>query len=547
MPVFLGLTAVVIDGSTLMVKHRALQNAADAAALAAAQELPASGRCDAVCRVKVAAKIKEYSLDNGGPLSLNGGTYPGDPSRCQAATDTNCYTTPYKGSDQLVEVRFHETVSTLFTDVLHLGKLFGVSARAVSSAQAQTSVNTTPGQTNLGLTQDPVTQPGATHTTTDPDQVVGGEGAMAFAMSTSCTKDPGGAAITYQGAGGGAIGALMTNGGISVGGNGNDKTIDYLALGRNGDTVGNVSCYDNPNRATILHPPVTGPWSPPRGWPVTPPNPPSPCTLLASISDVTTASWNSGLATVTTYDGNNLSAGDSITVSGVSNRFNGSFVVKDVLSPTKFTYLDANKNGGSNATGGTVKSGTAPVSISSGWAATHPPGNYCARGADLSLGNGTDLTGGLGYTFFVLSSAHASGAPTGGNITISGGKYKCYQLCQSTPTLDSTLFFAGADISMSGSSPTLSGNIYAPNGDISFAGGGVSGGAGFIESQTIKFTGNFASYVGTGPNVGGQTVPGATHTTTDPDTVIPGYTDPGSTFPGSTTTVVTGTTYNLDE
>src|SRR5262245_4078664 len=107
MPMFFGFAAVVVDGSTLMIRHRALQNAADAAALAAAQELPTSGTCTLICRRNVRATIENYATKNRGPATLDGGTYPGDSSRCQAASDTNCYTTPYKGSNQLLEVRFH--------------------------------------------------------------------------------------------------------------------------------------------------------------------------------------------------------------------------------------------------------------------------------------------------------------------------------------------------------------------------------------------------------------------------------------------------------
>ena len=59
---------------------------------------------------------------NGGPATLNGG--PG--GRCQVPTDTNCYTNPYKGSDQLLEVRLQMPVTTFFTASAHIIGPFSV-------------------------------------------------------------------------------------------------------------------------------------------------------------------------------------------------------------------------------------------------------------------------------------------------------------------------------------------------------------------------------------------------------------------------------------
>jgi uncharacterized membrane protein len=89
LPLFFAVVALVVDGSTLMAQKRSIQNAADASALAAAQELPASGPCDAACQANVLAAANRYSHDvNGGPV-VDHACDPADSS------DTNCYTNPY--------------------------------------------------------------------------------------------------------------------------------------------------------------------------------------------------------------------------------------------------------------------------------------------------------------------------------------------------------------------------------------------------------------------------------------------------------------------
>jgi hypothetical protein len=91
MPLLLGLTALGVDASSLFVQKRAIQNAADSAALAAGDELgPASDPacqaslpCLAIIDTKVAAVAASYSRTNGGSDTL---------SKCVVSTDTNCYT-----------------------------------------------------------------------------------------------------------------------------------------------------------------------------------------------------------------------------------------------------------------------------------------------------------------------------------------------------------------------------------------------------------------------------------------------------------------------
>jgi len=520
LPVLLGFMGLVIDGAHAFGEKRKSQNLADATALAAAQSiLGPAGECPTgpapITSVKKAAEC--YSEMNGGPSVLHECDYsdPANPERPDPGD--GCYAWPYKGDSNRVEIRVTRSVGGFFLSAIGLGSIFdnGAFARAVASVATEPhciiggverddllpdcKLPDEPGTFVPGdnadhcyigdppelrddllpgcqlpdepgtivnangvdhcYVGDPLVQrddllpscvlPGDTGTVsaatsphctfgspvTNPDQYVpdcaypgvfvdGSDGGVGFAKSTNCQFDTGGSAITYGGAGGGEIGALTTNGGITISGNGG-KTITSLGLGRNGErNKQGKPCYDNSGAGTILNPPIKGPWSPPLDWiqPLPPiPTPGSGCTDLGS-ADVT------------------------FTTAG------------------------------------------------------HPPGVYCVTGTTATLFlSALDLS--AGYTFF---------AP---NITVSGGIYKCYALCASTPGRNATLFYATVgDVKSQGNAPNLTGNIFAPNGEISFTGGGVNGGRGYLEAQTLKLAGNFANYLGTGPGPGGHFEGGQTGT-----------------------------------
>jgi hypothetical protein len=170
LPLFFAVVAVVTDGSTLLTNRRSVQNAADSAALAAAQDLADAAACngDATCladlRAKVVADLEAYMQKNGGPDHLDGGT-GSDPAQCFKPSDTNCYTWPYKGSWDLVEVRLRKDVKTFFTKAIGISKTFTVSARSVASTDpvVQTSTTTIPGTTNPGTVYNGSSYPGTTN------------------------------------------------------------------------------------------------------------------------------------------------------------------------------------------------------------------------------------------------------------------------------------------------------------------------------------------------------------------------------------------------
>lgn len=130
LPLVIVVVALVVDGTNVFVQKQSVQNAADAAALAAAQDLTTSA-C-ATC----GATAGKY-------LGLNGANYdqpdpssqaalrPCDPSAVPPIT-MNCYTNPYKNDFTKVKVTLQKDVPTFFGGFLGLGAV-AESASAVAS------------------------------------------------------------------------------------------------------------------------------------------------------------------------------------------------------------------------------------------------------------------------------------------------------------------------------------------------------------------------------------------------------------------------------
>jgi hypothetical protein len=190
-------------------------------------------------------------------------------------------------------------------------------------------------------------------------------------------------------------------------------------------------------------------------------------------------------------------------------------------------------------------------------AANNGPGVYCSTGAITVNKNF------VGYTWFAKCISIAGNGHTFtyyGSIPASEGSRQ------------QTLFYASGDdaacaalgakpFTIQGQTNTINGDVFAPFGAINIQGGGVAGGQGFLEAQTMSLAGNFATYLGTGPLEGATiqvvttTDPDTTvtNTTTDPDTTQTDTTVSGgttsttySTTPGGTTTYTfPGTTYTV--
>lgn len=238
MTAMLAFSALVIDLGNAFVHRRALQIAADAAALAASQDLLEPVEARLVARKYVALNFGDVRTDGDGDRA----------ALCADDADTDCMTitTPYNGDSSKIEVRLRQRVSTLMADVVGVSSV-DVSARAVAS---------------LGvITTDPTVIPGTTTTVTTPprtEQVPVGD-SFIFAMDRGCAAAQGaGPNNTFEG-------TVWTNG-----------TASFPAT-----TSGTLLTFSNnpPSNCPKNQVPPDGPlgtWGkvsqkPPRDWPVPPP------------------------------------------------------------------------------------------------------------------------------------------------------------------------------------------------------------------------------------------------------------------------------------
>jgi hypothetical protein len=236
----------------MMAQRRSIQNAADAATLAASQDLPIDGTTCAgpdtdptKCLYKVRHDAEVYSAINGGTDVL---------SACASSASTNCYQTPYKGSSGLLEIRLRNLVSGVFTNVVGLGKTFSTSARAVGSAGPRTQFvpGTTSTSTRMGTTIAGTTST-STSTTTTP-----GNPTAIFAYTHNGTDACAGHGITINGNPQTSVDAVVSNGTVTMNATG---TLGYAAYGPpalNCPLTRNAGTVTSSNRNTSV-----------QGWPVT--------------------------------------------------------------------------------------------------------------------------------------------------------------------------------------------------------------------------------------------------------------------------------------
>jgi Flp pilus assembly protein TadG len=146
----MAVAMVVVDGGHAFVEKRSLQNAVDAAALAAAGKLPTNGSaCTGACLVSVETTAEQYLAYNGAMVTLN---YSPTCATDTLVADTGCYQTPYKGDSGLVLIKLIRTFSTFFGGAVGVPRI-DVSARAASKATPVTGATTYPGLTTPGTTQ----------------------------------------------------------------------------------------------------------------------------------------------------------------------------------------------------------------------------------------------------------------------------------------------------------------------------------------------------------------------------------------------------------
>jgi Flp pilus assembly protein TadG len=124
MPLLIAVIALVADGSNLFANKRSVQNAADAAVFAVAQDLPTDGSiCAAACLTTLQSHANEYSK------TRNSG--PGVDHACANSSDTNCYVTPVPGKgNSSAQIRLRKSVTTF------IAGFFGLSTSSVSAKAA---------------------------------------------------------------------------------------------------------------------------------------------------------------------------------------------------------------------------------------------------------------------------------------------------------------------------------------------------------------------------------------------------------------------------
>ena len=129
LPALLGLSAIVVDVGNVYFQKRTVRAAADAAALAAAIDLnkaacsiPGTAQGDPC----VALSTGKFSGLNNGIASLT------SLQKCPGNGNGNCYTWPYNGNTNKVEVKLKKSVPTFFARIFGIGTV-AVSGRAVAS------------------------------------------------------------------------------------------------------------------------------------------------------------------------------------------------------------------------------------------------------------------------------------------------------------------------------------------------------------------------------------------------------------------------------
>jgi Flp pilus assembly protein TadG len=313
MPVILAVSALAIDGSHLFVEKRHTQNAADAAALAAAAELPTDGSSctgtynDAApplsCAYRVSQAAKTYSAYNGGPDIA----FP----PCGGSVTSDCYVTPYKGSSAEVQVRITVAPNTFFLGAAGIAGPIDVSSSAAAVATPQTSTVTIPGSTSLSTSTSTSTSVSTTTVTTNKS-----DNAL-FAADTACSSG-----ITFESNNETVTGFMHSNGGIAAPGNNNT-----FAAGSYGNST--TSCTPSANTSadftSLTHDPVVEPF--PLTWDENvlcgPAPRPSTITISSSVMPGVYCASSSIIVTGNNWSGTMTLVAPSITISGNSVTLTG--------------------------------------------------------------------------------------------------------------------------------------------------------------------------------------------------------------------------------
>jgi hypothetical protein len=358
MPIFaagllamLAFTGIVLDGGNLFQNRQSLQNASDAAAIAAALEV-AKGTCTPATTGPCATYAGLYAGMN--DANPSGNALPTCASLNEQVSDTKppstapgCYVYPYTppgaSSNDYVEVWLTRKISNFFGGILGVG-VSTESARAVGAITAGT-----PPPITFAALDDAASCDKHTLLVKLGGNLVVDSGIYV----NSCS-----AGDAFDIFGGGSISApkIETNGGWES----HNSSSVYVPVGtvcsfpRNaGGTdwhITNATAGYKPTRPgcpDVGIPPITDPFA---AFPPVPTLGPGNVGPPVSITKVSRGLNGdaANVARVVTSGANGLAVGDSITVSGVGTfgggSFDGDYTVASVVNSTTFTYANTGSN-----------------------------------------------------------------------------------------------------------------------------------------------------------------------------------------------------------
>ncbi len=130
--ILVGTAGLAIDVGIARTQLRSAQNAADAAAVSGADDLPGGSPATAITDATCAAAFNGY-VDRSGPVTCNGHTYPAEPGVTVTVSTPPTTSKSHNGDPNSVEVTISQDVPTAFMKVLKRNTVT-VTGHAVATA-----------------------------------------------------------------------------------------------------------------------------------------------------------------------------------------------------------------------------------------------------------------------------------------------------------------------------------------------------------------------------------------------------------------------------
>jgi hypothetical protein len=342
--VLLGVAALAVDIGDLWTTRRLMQSAADAGAVAGADEITIGGSSAAIT-----AAAKDAASHNG---FTDGGTRPGTTNTITVAVHNPPTSGPYAANSNAVEVDVSQTQPTYFMKVL------GVQTVPVST----TAVAVTTGSGSCIFSLDPSASGAMT---------VGGTASLNSACGLYNDSSSSSALIV---SGGGTITAPLVGvvGGTSV--NGGGSTPPTTGIAQFGDPLAYITAptFNSSSCSSFHTQNISGPQTPQTY-----------CGGI-HINGGSTVTFSSGLYVI---DGGGITIDGGATVSGTGVTF-------------YMTGANSNGNNAANYSGVTINS-TATVNLGSpcDGAASGVPGMLFFQDRSITNGAASSFNGAAGSTF----------------------------------------------------------------------------------------------------------------------------------------------------